>query len=435
MKFLTKTRVLKLTFIASTFFILGCNKTTITKKYITPSSKSLDFSNTYVYDSSSKYKDLLKKCVVSNDLIKSCTLNELPLIRKDGKITKEKIKERLVVSNKWMGDRFLQLLDKLEPDVLTMLGSVTAIVIDDDVHPAFYTTQTGAIYLDPRYLWVTPDEAKDITIKDDFRKSYGNSLKFIPAWRYVKNSQVAIKKWDIKNPIKRDIDSVKLNLARLLYHELSHANDFANKDVVDGANRDIPIVKALEERKEYRVSTQLYESMPLTELTLSHLGKVLYAGKKANSEDKILMPEDVGSIFATDNATNMYNYTNQYEDLAMMFESALMKYHYNIDMDIAFVSRPKKANSCNDYVVGWGVRNRIAKDSIKPRVKFILNKILPNSANWDDFLDNGVGKKSSLSTNIGWCSSININSSKKLRLINEQSSKPIPYQDFMKPEI
>jgi len=339
----------------------------------------------------------------------------------------------LVVSHKWMGDRFMQILDKLDSDMLDMFGAVTAIVIDDDIRPAFYTTQTGAIYLDPRYLWTTSDEAKTITIKDDFRKNFGSELKFIPAWRYIKNSQPVFKHWDIKNPQERSVDEIKLNLARLLYHELSHANDFANRDVIDGANRNIPIVQALEDRKEYRISTQLYENYPLTQETLKHLGEVLFFGKSATSSDKSMEPSEVGNLFATDNATNMYNYANQYEDLAMIFESAMMKYHYNIEMDIAFVSNAGDTKECDEYVVGWGVRNRIAKDSIKPRVKFILNKILPNRVDWNGYIDNAIGSKQPLNSNVGWCSSINLNA-KELRLNNSSSTK-IPYQDFMKPEM
>jgi hypothetical protein len=330
-----------------------------------------------------------------------------------------------------MGNRFMEMLDLLEPDIIQLLGAVTAIVIDNDIRPSFYTTQTGAIYIDPRYLWLTPQEASDITQKDDFRASYGAKLDFLPTWRYVKNGKNAIGYSDLKNPQPRTREDLKLPLARLLYHELSHANDFANEDVVAGVNRDAPIVEALESNKNQRVSAKLYGTMPLTNETLIHLGKVLYFGEDATTEDKMLEASDVGSMFATDSASNMYNYANAFEDMAMLFETAMMKYHYDIEMDIGFVSNTKNAKSCDDFILGWGTRNQIAKDDVKQRVNFVLKHILPNSANWDDFTQNSIGTASSLPTNVGWCASINSNSNLN-RMTNQNI--PIPLHEFLSPE-
>jgi len=427
-KFLKNTTLI----ILSILSISGCEKVTPLGEDGAPKINSVNLDDTFVYNKNSKYKDRLKSCVAYD---KSCSLNTLPLLREEGNITIEKIKSRLVVSHKWMGDRFIEMLDMLEPDIKELLGAVTAIVIDNDIRPSFYTTQTGAIYIDPRYLWLTPQEAQDITKKDDFRSSYGNSLRFIPAWRYVKDNQNAIIYGNLDKPKTRTREDIKLALARLLYHELSHANDFANRDVVTQADRDIPIVEALEIQKDNRVSTRLYNSMPLTESTLKHLGQVLFMGEHATYDDREFEPSDVGYLFATDSATNMYNYANQYEDLAMLFETAMMKYHYNIDMDIGFVSNPQNPTKCDDYLLGWGVRNRIAKSGVIERVNFVLKGILPNNPDWDSFTQNGIGVSSSLPTNVGWCSSINENnSSKSLRLINS-SNKSIPINDFIPPYI
>ena len=390
-----------------------------------PKINNINLDDTFVYNENSLYKDRLKACVAYD---KSCSLNTLPLLREEGEVTKERIKARLVVSHKWMGDRFLEMLDLLDDDIKELLGAVTAIVIDNDIHPAFYTTQTGAIYIDPRYLWLNESEAKDITQKDDFRAKYGSKLKFIPTWRYVKDGQNAIGYSDLSNPKPRTREDIKLSLARLLYHELSHANDFANRDVVASVDRDIPIVEALEINKEQRISYKLYNSMPLTQSTLKHLGKVLYFGEDATYDDKQLEASDVGSLFATDSATNMYNYANEYEDLAMLFETAMMKYHYNIEMDIGFVITPKAPQSCDDYILSWGVRNRIAKSDIANRASFVLKHMLPNR-DWDEFIQNGIGTTSSLPTNVGWCASLDSNASSR----KVPYSKPINIEEFLPP--
>ncbi len=410
--------------IPTLFFITSCENVT-SKGGGIPNETSINLDDTFVYNKESKYKDILKRCTSFNT---SCSLNTLPLIREQGKITKDVIRSRLVVSHKWMGDRFMQMLDTLEPDMLQMLGAVTAIVIDDDIIPSFYTTNTGAIYIDPRYLWLSIEEAKDITKKDDFRSEYGNKLKFTPAWRYVKNNKPAIKYTSLSNPKARSTEDIKYALAALLYHELSHANDFANRDVIANSNRDAPIVEALESNKEQRVSTKLYNTMPLTQNTLKRLAGVLYFNKSASSQDRELEPYSIGMLFETDSATNMYNFANQYEDLAMLFESAMMKYHYNIEMDIGFTSNPSNPTDCNDFILGWGSRNQIAKDDVKARANFVLNHILPNSANWDNFTQNNIGSTSALPTNIGWCESINSNSATKRKIY---TNTPIPINNFL----
>jgi len=126
----------------------------------------------------------------------------------------------------------------------------------------------------------------------------------------------------------------------------------------------------------------------------------------------------------------MYAYATVYEDMAMLFESAMLKYHYGIEMDIAFISNPSNPNSCEDYIVGWGSRNQIARDGVKQRVNFVLKSILPNSANWDNFTDNQIGTTKPLSSGVDWCSSIG-SSTREARMLNKRSS--IPYNDFRAP--
>ncbi len=53
--------------------------------------------------------------------------------------------------------------------------------------------QLERIYLDPRYLWLTPEEAKTILKSSDYRDDYGQSLDFLEGWRYVKDNKVATK--------------------------------------------------------------------------------------------------------------------------------------------------------------------------------------------------------------------------------------------------
>jgi len=378
----------------------------------------IDLSDTHVYQQDSKYSKVLKRCATAHIRSASCALATLPLLSQIQSIpTKEQIMQRVLVSHDWMGERFSQMLDILGDDIKELLGAVTAIVIDDDVRPSHYWTMTGAIYLDPRYLWLTPSEAHDITVKDDYRKNYGSELKFDAFWRYVKDNQYAYHFSALDSNTTRATDDIKYPLARLLYHELAHANDFAPREVIASFNQSTPIVTLLNTNsiKNKYPSTQLYKTYPLESNTLKSIGKVLYHGTTSNNEEKGLSSKDIGLLFAEDGASAMYGYSTQYEDMAMMFEMTMMKYHYNIEADIGFVTNPSEDHNITykDYIVGWGIRNRIADPLVSERALFIAKKILPNETNWDNYFASEIGESKMLKEGLNWFDNLNLGVEKR----------------------
>ncbi len=328
------------------------------------------------------------------DNIESCKLNQLPLLAQEKKIsTKDLIMNRLVVSQKWMGDRFSELLDILDDDIKQLLGAVTAIVIDEDINPSFYWSKTGAIYLDPRGLWLTPEEAETIIDKDDYRDSYGNELKFEDYFRYIKNnSEYAYYNTDWKykeHNTTRTIDDIKYRFAKLLYHELAHANDYIPPDLIDELNNSqtIYFITSANYKNDKILSKRLYKDSPLKSQELINIGKVLYHGYKATEEQKNMSAEDIGVLFEDDLANKMYSYSTKFEDLANLFEATMMKYHYGFELDVGFIVKPTSDNpTYKDYILGWGARNRIAKSDISDRALFVVNSILPTETDWDEFL-------------------------------------------------
>jgi hypothetical protein len=111
----------------------------------------------------SPYANQLRDCVFSNTRSESCTLGTLPLLGMDTRNpTIDDVMDRVLVSHEWMGTRFRDLLEALPDDMLLLMRGVTAVVISSDVRPSFYWTRTGAIYLDPDYIWLTPEERADI---------------------------------------------------------------------------------------------------------------------------------------------------------------------------------------------------------------------------------------------------------------------------------
>nr|WP_245608445.1 hypothetical protein [Shewanella waksmanii] len=141
-------------------------------------------ATTFAYKPNSPYAAVLDTCVYSNQLNEPCNIATLPLIgQQSSRIDKQAIMDRLLVSHQWMGENFERFLTELDPhsDFATLLQSVTAIVISYDVRPSFYWVVTGAIYLDPNDLWLTPEQRDSINEAPDYRSGFSNELAFFNA--------------------------------------------------------------------------------------------------------------------------------------------------------------------------------------------------------------------------------------------------------------
>jgi len=394
--------------------------------------------DTFVYRKDSPYTTVLRKCIGVQKIVNSCLLSELPLLAQESSPpTKDMIMKRLVVSHQWMGERFSQMLDILPDDIKILLGSVTAIVIDDDIRPSYYYPLTGAIYLDPRYFWITPDEADTITKQDDYRSEYGNKLQFLDLTYYIKNGQYAIDYYSLDDNIVRDPHKIKYNLARLLYHELTHANDLVRQDMIPSFfYPERTIYNAIYDEYFTWWSGFLTYYYPLYSTELTQLGQVLYKGVEATELEQSYLPNEVGEMFAQDGASDMYAYSDSKEDLAMLFEATMMKYHYGMDVYIGFLTNPTTTNpTADDYILGWGEINSIASDRVKHRAKLISSYLLPN-VNWDYFFDNDVGTSRLMTTDIPWYQSVNLANSSTTRNVNhptkEEHLRQLKYYKEMK---
>ncbi len=408
---LYKMKPLPLVLILTLLLLTSCGSGA-SKKHgeIAPISNS-DFSDTFVYDSSSPYSDLLIKCIAITEEKNSCSLQQLPFLAQIDKTpTKEMIMKRVVVSHQWMGDRFSEMLDLLEDDIKILLGAVTAIVIDDDIIPSYYWGATGAIYIDPRYLWLTPQEASTISDKEDYRAQFSNELQFLI---YIENKidGKLINPYSLDQNSTRTKEDIKLNLARLLYHELAHANDFFPYHLRTEIQTDNTVLEFLESIYTQSITSKLYNTYPLTNDTLLNIGKVIYHGERATAEQKSLTASEIGQLFNSDFAVHMYGYSSPFEDTATLFETSMMKLHYNIEQDFAFLEKPIKENDlkCSDYIIGWGVRNRIAHEQIKPRALLVTKSILPNMNSLDRLFEEKLGNSQLLETQIDWCSATYLN--------------------------
>ena len=336
-------------------------------------------ASTFPYDNTGPYAQDIVNCVYSNQLTSSCPLEKLPLIAHQSLTpTVEDIMSRVVVSHQWMGDRFRDFLlhNDNNNDFKNLLRATTAIVISYDVRPSFYWAATGAIYLDPKNFWLSPDERDTINQSADYRASFGRELQFTMPWRYIKDNDYATDYPSETIRITRNENDGLYRLASLLYHELAHANDFFPKTewfIHDQSSRVLDA--ALSTNFE---SDNLAIAYPLFGDEIYALAQVSFSGETATSFQKSYLPSDIQDFFKIEVANDYYNYSSPREDYAMLFEELMMQTRYQVLRDTAVTNLPSGENtSIRDYIVAWGQRGRIGETNIKDRVEFVTKRILP----------------------------------------------------------
>lgn len=336
-------------------------------------------ADAYAYKPNTTYADVLVRCAGVEDVEDSCTLTTLPIIGMQYESPSvNDIMSRVVVSHDWMGERFEQALYNLPADIRLLLRATTAIVIDSDIRPAYYTAATGAIYLDSAYLWLTPDELATVSTQEDPRAGFDDPLQFRSMWRYVKDGRYTYPYGLLEDNPGKTIDDVALLIGRLLYHELAHANDFLPPATWDYLNPADSVYEAIVANEDNFVALRLTANDPLMSAELTSLANVMYFGETPSNADLAMTSTEVGQLFEMDVASDHYAYATPFEDSAMLFEEVMMKHHFDIDRDVAFTDVPNDPRYCDDYIIGWGVRNRVGDTDVKARAQFVIGEMLPS---------------------------------------------------------
>lgn len=364
-----------------------------------------DFDDLRPFSTSATYSSVITDCVKAESAGEYCNLGKLPLLGQEvTSPTVEDIMNRLVISHDWMANNFEEILYLLPEDALPLFKGLTAVVIDDDIRPAFYTTATGAIYLDPAYLWVTVPEKRTINIKDDYRSGFDDELVFRAWGFYTNGNDYAFDFGSLTDNRAREIEDAMYNLARLLFHELAHVNDFIPPDSYASLANTMTVSQAASSLAAQRPSNILASNYPLNSQMHRDLAEVMYFGETATANQKLITAEQAGLAFEPDGAVDHYAYSNQFEDAAMLFETALMKQFFDFDFDVSFVDAPANASVCDDYIVRWGAFNRVGDSNVKSRAQYIINEILPNLDTSLFFQD--LAPPTDMPTGEGWCQTL-----------------------------
>ena len=382
----------------------------------------IPIEETRPFRSEGPYASVLKDCAVEDtDLTvvavasdNICTLAELPYIgQSDEVLSLESVMERVVVSHDWMGVRFEQLMRRMPTDLVELFAPVTAIVIGSDVRPSFYSSFRGTINLDPGFLWMSVPEKQTISVEQDFRTEFGVDLKFRAFSRLASGDNYATPYHSLLDESTRDIDDLEISLASLLYHELAHANDFVQYENLDTLPLDITPRESVELLNSSAVWRALYDEEQLTAQTslLYGLAAVRFRDQQPTEFQSSVLADVVGSEMGNEGKSVFYGYSWPAEDVATLFEAAMMNYHYDVDYHVGLVNKPANdaVAECNDYKVEWGIRNRLASPLVAPRAKFVADRIIRPSAELDQFFASGLGTAAPLQVGAGWCDSVSSN--------------------------
>lgn len=341
-------------------------------------------SHHYAYRADSRVADMLAQCVMSYQLNDKgiCNLAYLPFI---GQVTTspsiDDIMDRVVVSEDWMGENFEQFLISFDhhDDFKRLLRSATAIVISDDIDRAFYWSGTGALYLSAESLWLTPEQRDRLTQTINDRTELKSPVKFLVDYEYEKDGQNVVFNPDYLPSRERyqgrSLQAMGLPLASLLYHELAHANDAVSMAQLKATDQysveQLASIAPYDLVSKTTPSQLLAMSYPLKDPQLFELAQVCY-GQAEPSVVQSLSAEQVADRLFSDVANDGQGYYSASEDLALMFEEAMMLTRFGVNRHL----RVMEIQSGQPITIR-GQKNRIADPLLHDRVSFIMSQILP----------------------------------------------------------
>jgi len=258
------TRVKTALTLLSLLFIASCSSggdILDTRGTIVPAAKQrlIPSTEAYAYYPSSPYASVLKDCIVPEE--EPCTLDTLPFIGQENlQPTIVDIMDRVLVTHDWMGERFEQILVAMPPETLDLFVPVTAIIIGSEVRPSNYWAAYGRIALDPASLWLSNSEKTTISKQEDFRTNLGSEIKYRSRTTSTIGGKYAWSYFSLSGDKERTLRDIRYPMARLLFHELAHANDFIQASLFPSLNADDTPSSAAVKNYDNSISERLYDA-------------------------------------------------------------------------------------------------------------------------------------------------------------------------------
>ncbi len=339
-------------------------------------------TRTHAYRAESPFADDLAYCTYSNEVFTdtTCAFLKLPLLGQAGDVpTLPQVMDRLLVSQDWMGQRFEEFLalQAENPDFLHLFRSITAIVIADDVTRSFYDAATGALYLKPKILALTP--AERWTLKEPVSaETTTPEPQFFTRWRYVLDGQPLLSGGSIAYASTQTYAMAELQfeIARTLYHELAHAADFFSPSAL----ATIPEWQRPYEYASERMlagelaSDQLTVALPAAispeDTLLETLAAWIYEDQvPAVSGLHGTTAEAFAQAFEQAQSVDPYAFTDPLEDFAMLYEASMMQLRYGAARELGVFDRSAPGT------LVWGQHGRVGDERILQRARLVMSAV------------------------------------------------------------
>jgi len=319
----------------------------------------------------SPYYSGIGNCALQK-LGKDCTPEKVPLLGMKGQeINTKFVLENTIVSHSFLAKNFEEFLDSVDNKYLfALFSSVSGIVITDEISSSFYYTPTGMIYLNASYLWKTQEEFKKLKFKKDGRYSRDERKQVFTDWNYVKDN---ISIYSSKRKTERTISDIKPSLMRLLFHELTHANDVYPVDDFESLDNSKSYYELRTSRYENKEMVSRKIVYPETKKAWEYAIFLIY-GDLESPESHEFSKEDFYSDFVPNIGIIFYSYITNREHLAMMMENYFMLFteHFETCTYGSF-----RENNESNSELFWFQKNRILQTNILLEARNAIELMLP----------------------------------------------------------
>ncbi len=352
---------------------------------------STDF--TFVAGGLTKSLQPIADCTIIKNNKSICTLNELDFLYQAGPPTLNDILAKTITTEEWMANNFKKLLEQMPDVITTLFGSITAVIIHPLIPYGFFFPATGAMYISPQLLAFTDRQKNTVDAasqKIDFC-NIDSPLSFHFISRYVKDGQTIFvdtpqadqNTWHappLDQPVLTSESTARYALASLLFHELAHANDFYPAEQLSTRN----LYTTLDDFRlndHGTLTSALYLRWPLSDITglLTQSSHTINAGKYPSASLMAADAASISKVFFNSAANDLYSYHTATEDTALLFEELMMKHHFDIDREIAFISPINlHAQGCENLIFHQSARNHHLSTYILPRALFVAQQLDPH---------------------------------------------------------
>ena len=361
------------------------------------------------YRADGPWAPVLAGCALAEEIEDACTLEVLPFVAQSTPTPSvDDVMDRVLVTHDWMGERFEEALERAPDGLVQLFAATTSIAIGSTVRPSFYTGLTGGVRLDPEYLWQNVTEKATVSIDEDYRAPFRALLDFRDVQVRFVGTEPAFRYFPLDDRTERTFEDAQRLLLTLLYHELAHANDFLPPGTAGLLDPTLVPAEALYANRSLWLSPQLQGQYPQESALLARLAEVRYRGETPTEGEAAIDAATAGAEFANDGALDFYAYASIREDFAELFEAAMMKAIFDVDVHVAFTSQPPDPEDygCEDLAVGWGSLRRLGDPSVARRAGWAVASIYGPGAALDAFVAGQSGTAAPMVPGTDFCTNL-----------------------------